>query len=789
MGHQFWAPLLCVLLSLAAIFGEKDAENTHTYIVRVQNDLKPSVFPDVEQWYSSTLRSLSSNPLDSEEPLTKQTRKAKDFLHLYKTVFHGFSARLTAQQSLELKNRTGVLAVLPDQLRQIQTTRSPQFLGLASTNPTGLWTESNSGSNVIIGIFDTGISPERRSFHDEGLGPVPPHWKGECVEGDKFTKKQCNKKIIGARYFNVGYEVGAGELKNTTDINSPRDADGHGTHTASTAAGRAINNASLLGFAKGVAVGIAPKARIAVYKICWTKGCMDSDILSAFDKAVEDGVHIISISVGGGAVPYNIDPIAIGSFGAMEKGILVSASAGNEGPNKMTVTNVAPWITTVGASTIDRSFPADLVLEDGTVITGASLYNGKPLPKKSYLPLIYAGNAPVDIKRAGSFSSATCMPDSLDKELVRGKIVVCDRGGVARVAKGQTVKEAGGVGVVIANVAPIGEGLIADAHLIPGIAITESAASRTANYLNSSKNPRARMVFRGTEVGVKPAPVVASFSARGPSIESTYILKPDVIAPGVNILAAWPDDVAPTELSSDTRRTEFNIISGTSMSCPHVSGVAALLKGAHPEWSPAMIRSALMTTAYMQDREGKQLLDEKSNHVSTVWDMGAGHVDPERAVDPGLVYDLTVNDYLNFLCSSDYSRQAITQIARKTVRCNPMQRKPWNFNYPAITIAFDKSGSSNSEVVVRRTVTHVSEGASSYTVTVTNPKGAIVTVDPAKINFKGKGEKHSYVVRIKAEKQTVLPGNEVTELGKLVWTDGGKHQVVSPVVVVWKNEV
>ncbi|KAG8389521.1 hypothetical protein BUALT_Bualt02G0238000 [Buddleja alternifolia] len=761
-------------------------EDTQTFIVRVQNDLKPSAFSDVEQWYKATLRSLSSTPFNSEN-----LQNSHDFLHVYKTVFHGFSAKLTPQQAQQLMKRPGVIAVLPDRLRQLHITRSPFFLGLSSTNPAGLLSESDSGSNVVIGIFDTGIWPERRSFHDEGLGPVPSNWKGECVEGEQFTKAHCNKKIIGARYFAAGYEARKGVINSSVELKSPRDSDGHGTHTASTAAGRAVSNASLFGYAKGVAIGVAPKARIAVYKICWKNGCMDSDILSAFDKAVEDGVNVISISVGGGAVPYNLDPIAIGSFGAMERGILVSASAGNEGPTKMTVTNVAPWLTTVGASTIDRRFLADLVLEDGRVINGASLYSGKPLPEKTYLPLIYGGNASASLtiggRRAGSFSAATCMADSLDEKLVRGKIVVCDRGGNARVAKGDVVRKAGGVGVVVANVAPIGEGLVADSHLIPGLAITESAGHTIREYMNSISNPRATMVFRGTVVGVKPAPVVASFSSRGPSVDSPYVLKPDVIAPGVNILAAWPDGVAPSELASDPRRTEFNVASGTSMSCPHVSGVAALLKGAHADWSPAMIRSAMMTTAYSQDSDGKPLLDEKSYNVSTIWDMGAGHVNPEKAVNPGLVYDITTDDYLNFLCASNFTRRDIRQIARRSVNCSKKHLKPWDLNYPAISVDFEATSEpSDLEIVVTRTVTHVSENAASYEVIVTDPKRATAIVNPKKMEFTKKGERKSYSVRIKAEKLAVTPGNTVTEVGKIAWSDG-RRQVVSPVVVVWKQ--
>ncbi|XP_055804581.1 subtilisin-like protease SBT1.5 [Solanum dulcamara] len=667
MGHPCHSLQAALFLTCSFFLTLIVAGDKQSYIIRVQNDLKPSVFSDVEQWYNSSLRSLRNNNL-----LKTDDDQDEEFLHVYKTVFHGFSARLTAKEAQDLASFHGVLSVLPDRLRQLHTTRSHHFLGLDSASPmsSNLVTEFDSGSNVVIGVLDTGIWPERPSFHDQGMGPIPSFWKGECTVGENFTKANCNKKIIGARYFTSGYVAKMGRMNSSTDIKSARDTEGHGTHTASTAAGRAVGDASFMGFAKGVAVGVAPKARIAAYKVCWKRGCMDSDILAGFDKAVDDGVNIISISIGGSAVPYNLDPIAIGSFGAMDKGIFISASAGNEGPRSMTVTNVAPWITTVGASTIDRKFPAHLVLGNGKRITGASVYRGDPLHDNNFhhLPLIYGGNASVDLRNgarhSSSFSAATCMPDSLDKERVRGKIVVCDRGGTPRVSKGEIVKEAGGVGVVVTNVAPMGEGLIADAHLIPGLGVTESAGNLIRDYINSNDNPKAAMTFYETQVGVKPAPVVASFSSRGPSAESNFVLKPDVIAPGVDILAAWPDGVAPTELSSDPRRTQFNIASGTSMSCPHVSGLAALLKGSHPYWSPAMIRSALMTTAYTQDQQGNPLLDEKSYNISTTLDMGAGHVDPKKAVDPGLVYDITVDDYLNFLCASNYSGRDIKQIAK-----------------------------------------------------------------------------------------------------------------------------
>ncbi|TXG49528.1 hypothetical protein EZV62_025403 [Acer yangbiense] len=448
------------------------------------------------------------------------------------------------------------------------------------------------------------------------------------------------------------------------------------------------------------------------------------------DKAIEDGVDIISMSLGGDTPPYQEDPIAIGSFGAMEKGVLVSLAAGNGGFEENTVSNVAPWMTTVGASTIDRAFPADLVLEDGTVLTGTSLiFKGKALSNTTYIPLFY-----------GFKEKNYCEPGSLKKSQVSGKIVVCDVG--LGVFQGVVVKEAGGVGVVSLNTPEEDEGLMAEPYMIPGLQITLSSREKLLNNINSTKNAGATMVFHGTKLGYKPAPVVAFFSSRGPNPLSNYVLKPDVIAPG-----------------------------------------------ADPDWSPAMIKSALMTTAYTHDHDGNPILDEKDLKETNVWGLGAGHVDPEKALDPGLVYDLTVEDYLGFLCASNYSTKDIKKISVRSVNCSLSKiENPWDLNYPAISVAFaDASESLKSEVLVTRTVTHVSDVASAtYKVSITSPNDVTVTVDPETLVFKEKGEKQSYKVKIQADKKMLFENKSKKndfDLGRLVWTDG-KHQVTSLIVLV-----
>ncbi|XP_006841510.2 subtilisin-like protease SBT1.5 [Amborella trichopoda] len=773
MENWIWVFVIFALWTCACSSSEQ--ERARTFIVRVQHDLKPTVFPTHEHWYKSM---ASSSPT------------AQNLIHLYHTVFNGFSAKLTPSQASQLSNHPAVLSLFEDRPRKLHTTRSPQFLGL-SQEPNTILPKSDYGSNLIIGVLDTGVWPERRSFSDTGVGPIPSRWKGECQDTYDFPKTLCNRKLIGARFFSGGYEAAAGAMNETLERKSPRDTDGHGTHTASTAAGNMVPRASALGYARGVASGMAPLARLAVYKVCWATGCFDSDILAAMDSAVNDGVDVLSMSLGGGAVPYYMDAMAVGSFGAVEQGVFVAASAGNEGPGEMTVTNVAPWITTVGAGTIDRGFPADVVLGDGRVISGVSIYRHKDTGRghatvSSPAPLIYAGTA----GHPGGFGPALCMENSLDPSSVQGKIVICERGSSPRASKGVEVKRAGGAGMILANSIADGEGLIADSHVLPAVGIGARAGDLLLQYTNqSSSPPQAKFIFRGTALGVHPAPIVATFSSRGPNPESHTILKPDLLAPGVNILAAWIDGLGPSGMPSDKRKAEFNVLSGTSMACPHVAGLALLLKGAHPEWSAAMVRSALMTTAYTRDNIGGTLHDEANGNLSTPLASGAGHVDPQKALDPGLVYDINTEDYIAFLCNSNYSETSIRTITKREVHCGT---KGWvgDLNYPAFTVVFE--GERVAEM--RRVVKNVGDNeVATYRVGVIEPKGVRVSVVPQELVFRRKGEELSYRVRVEkvgaeavaeAEEMIHFPGPESkVSHGTVTWTDG-KHVVRSPVTVV-----
>ncbi|KAG9160323.1 hypothetical protein Leryth_022655 [Lithospermum erythrorhizon] len=731
------------------------ASEKKTYIVHMVQSSMPASFEHHNEWFESSLRSVSSSA---------------EMLYTYSNALHGFSTRLSDEEVDELMNKPGVLGVFQEMRYELHTTRTPSFLGL--DRAAEFFPESNTISEVIVGVLDTGVWPESKSFDDTGMGPIPVSWKGECETGTNFTAADCNRKLIGARFFAKGYEATLGPVDESRESRSPRDDDGHGTHTSSTAAGSVVSGASLLGYAPGSARGMAPRARVAVYKVCWQGGCFSSDILAALEKAITDGVHVLSLSLGGGMSDYYRDSVAIGAFAAMEKGILVSCSAGNAGPSSYSLSNVAPWITTVGAGTLDRDFPASASLGNGKNISGVSLFRGEGLPNQ-LIPFVYAGNV------SNITNGNLCTMGSLIPEKVKGKVVLCDRGINARVQKGSVVKEAGGIGMVLANTASNGEELVADAHLLPATAVGEKSGDLIRKYILSDNDPKVTIFFEGTKVGIEPSPVVAAFSSRGPNSITPEILKPDLIAPGVNILAGWTGSEGPTGLPEDSRRVGFNIISGTSMSCPHVSGLAALLKGAHPDWSPAAIRSALMTSAYTVYKNGGQLQDIATGKPSTAFDHGAGHVNPVAALDPGLVYDLNVDNYLDFLCALNYSSPQISGLARRNFTCDPKKTYSVNdLNYPSFAVNLE--GQTGSSVKYTRTLTNVGS-AGSYKVSIMVPSETVkITVEPELLSFSESNEKKSYSVTFTTTSKAISQN----VFGRIEWLDG-KHVVGSPVAISW----
>ncbi|GER53378.1 subtilase family protein [Striga asiatica] len=700
--------------------------------------------------------------------------KAKDAIfYSYTRHINGFAATLEESEAFQISKHPNVVSIFLNRGRKLHTTRSWDFLGLEKNGEIragSLWKKARFGEDAIIGNLDTGVWPESKSFSDEGFGPIPSHWKGIC-QNDLDPSFHCNRKLIGARYFNKGYSSVAGPLNST--FQTPRDTEGHGSHTLSTAGGSFVPNASVFGFGNGTAKGGSPGARVAAYKVCWTpvggNECFDADILAAFDMAIHDGVHVLSVSLGGDPVPFHNDSVAIGSFHAVRRGIVVVCSAGNSGPGLGTVSNLAPWQITVGASTMDRQFPSYVVLGNKVQFKGESL-SAKSLPRKKTYPVISARNATA--ANATAEQAELCKPGTLDPNKVKGKILVCLRGENARVDKGEQAALAGAVGMVLANNKASGNEILADPHVLPASQINYTDGLALFSYISSARSPVARITKPTTQLGTKPAPFMAAFSSVGPNTITPEILKPDITAPGVSIIAAYTEAQGPTNQDFDTRRVEFNSVSGTSMSCPHVSGIVGLLKTLHPNWSPAAIKSAIMTTARTRDNTLKPV-ETASYSKATPFNYGAGHVQPNRAMDPGLVYDLSTSDYLSFLCALGYNKTQIQLFTKEPYTC-PRPISLVNLNYPSITIP-----NLNGSVTVSRKVKNVGPPG-IYKARVRSPRGVSVKIEPDMLRFEKVGEEKGFKVRVNARRQS--GGSKDYAFGQLIWSDG-RHYVRSPIVV------
>ncbi|OIW18289.1 hypothetical protein TanjilG_31429 [Lupinus angustifolius] len=627
-----------------------------------------------------------------------------------------------------------------------------------------------------------GVWPESKSFSDEGIGPVPTKWHGTCQTDTKnLDKFQCNRKLIGARYFSQGYEASDEykEVNNTTDLhlNTARDYESHGTHTLSTAGGNFVPGASVFGNGNGTASGGAPKSHVATYKVCWgpDTSCYDADILAAFDAAIGDGVDVLSISLGGGDgdPDYFQSGISIGSFHAVSKGIIVVAAAGNYGPDLKTVRNVEPWTLTVGATTIDREFNNYITLGDGQVFKGPSL-SESGLPSNELYPLINSLDAIA--KNATAQDAIQCQYGSLDPKKAHGKILFCIANhGEYTIDQGVEAVRVGAAGIILADYDFSWTSILLEPHVLPASHVNYTDGNNILTYIKHTKSPVATISRVKTELGIKPSPLIATFSSRGPNYMEPAILKPDITAPGNDIIAAYSEAAPPLSGTLDQRRTPFMILSGTSMACPHVSGIAALLKVVHPDWSPAAIKSAIMTTAIVEDNTGGPILDS-SLKKATPFDYGAGQIRPNNAVNPGLVYDLDTTDYLNFLCGRGYNSSTIKLFYKEPYTC-PESFNLADFNYPSITIINLDSEHPRS---VTRTLTNVGP-PSTYKVLINEHRQVETLVEPNILIFKEKGEKKKFKVTFKL-RPPLKEDQSHYFFGRLDWTNG-KHHVRSPFVV------
>nr|POE60559.1 subtilisin-like protease sbt1.9 [Quercus suber] len=734
------------------------SENSQTYIIHMDHTHKPESFLTHESWHHAILKSLSSSPADDKELL----------LYSYNHVMHGFSARLTPSQLSEIEESISHLATYPESFVKPMTTYSPKFLGLQENF--GIWPAASYGEDVIVGVVDSGVWPESESFDDKdflkegmevgleigiglgielgmetGIGSAELAAVGKsesgmeaCIGsaelsaggmeevgmelgmeackgstglvavgvGEKVDKSkvvwesELGKtdvesrigvvigKLIGARFYYKGILAqGSNAFEKgefAQDFNaseegeflSPRDFCGHGTHAASTTVGNHVPGVSYFGYARGTAIGVAPRARLAVYKVLWLDGHgVASDVLAGMEQAILDGVDIMSLSLGFNNGSYFTDLVALGSFSAIEKGIFVVCAAGNDFQFK-TVDNVAPWITTVGAGTLDRNFHAKMNLKNGVSNEGTSYF-----PESVFitdLPLYYGKD---------NVSKAICKDKTLDRKEVAGKVAICDG---SRLNVSQQIKEVERVGAY--------------------------AAIFTDIPLSYDK-----YIISNNEYSI-PSLILPTGSG---TLVKDRICTPEAHQSGNYDLV-----------------TNYKLMSGSSMATPHVAGVGALLKAVHPEWSPAAIRSAMMTTAYAMDNTGTILKSEHTKDFGSPIEFGAGHINPNKAMDTGLIYDMGFQDYIEFLCGVEHTKKQMS----------------------ALIMVVTNVG--NDKAVYRAHLENI-------------PTGLKISVKPRTLTFTRKYQTRSFVVNIELDREF-----SKVIYGFLKWIDQDSHIVSSSIVAI-----
>ncbi|KAF7056719.1 hypothetical protein CFC21_064099 [Triticum aestivum] len=674
----------------------------------------------------------------------------ESIVHSYRYGFSGFSAMLTESQARKIQKLPGVVSVKENTMVRMHTTRSWDFLGLSmgvdikqEQQPNELLAAANHGDGMIIGVIDSGVWPESQSFADDGYGPPPSKWKGTCQTGANFSAHDCNRKLIGARWY-AGADIDRRFLQG--DFLSARDSHGHGTHTASTAGGNVVHNTSFFGLAAGTARGGAPRARIAVYKACWGT-CSTASVLKGIDHAIHDGVDVLSLSLGS-----TDEMAALGTLGAVARGVPVIMAAGNDGPTEQTVQNSSPWLLTVAATTVDRSFLMVITLGDNRQFVAQSMYVADK-GGDEFSQLLY-------------YFNDRCDPDYINSTDIHGKVVFCYTPGPGSVSPppkyadiAATVRRNGGKGFIFSQNNLDSLDLYAiKGPALPCVPLDFKTSYQIAVYCNRIGIPKIKISTTRTTSGSEiAAPRIAAFSSRGPSPIYPGVLKPDIAAPGVYILAAAAQ-------SGDYKSLGVSYVfdSGTSMACPHISGIVALLKSVHPDWSPAALKSALMTTAHTMDSHGVPI-EANGNRakIADPFDYGAGSVNPTKAADPGLIYDISASDYLEFFnCPKGFVSNN---------NCTPP-----DLNLPSIAIPGLKTS-----VTVVRTVTNVGQPNAVYKAFLEPPPGVKMAVEPAVLVFSNARRMQSFKVIFRATRR--IQGSYT--FGSLAWHDGGAHLVRIPIAV------
>ena len=604
----------------------------------------------------------------------------------FQTVYGGVAAQVPANAVADLLKVSGVVAVQNDNLEQ-PLSDATQFIGATAVWPT-LGGQDQAASNVIVGIIDTGIWPEHPSFanHDLPPAPVPPSGSYGCQFGDgtdtahlgpTFT---CNRKLIGAYAFTNTYMalIGAipGEFcNNATKKCSARDPEGHGTHTSSTAAGDRVDSAMLYGVERGPVSGVAPGARVIMYRVCLAQGCFNSDSVAAVQQGIKDDIDVINYSISGGGNPYT-DAVELAFLDAFHAGISVNASAGNSGPSARTVDHGGPWVTTVGASTSNRFFTSTLHLTAGTAtfdMPGVTVTNG------------IVSATPVVLAESITGEDSRCQTQ-LAAGTATGKIVACRRGINARVDKGFNVAAGGAAGMILYNFGR--QDVETDNHWLPAIHVDGPSTALLA-FITGHTNVTATWA-QGTETATQ-GDVMAAFSSRGPQAD---FIKPDITAPGIQVLAGMTPQ--PTGITNGPAGNLYQAIAGTSMSSPHAAGASALIKAAHPSWTPAMIKSALMTSA------AQTAVKEDGVTPADPFDVGSGALRVNLAVNPTVVFDET---FANFTLSAG----------------DPLHRI--DLNLPSVN-----ASTMTGTITTKRTLKNVTGEDQTLRVAIQSPTGASIFV-------------------------------------------------------------
>ncbi|KAK8955124.1 hypothetical protein KSP40_PGU019293 [Platanthera guangdongensis] len=640
-----------------------------------------------------------------------------------------------------------VVSVFPSKRKRLHTTRSWNFLGFPSSVP-----RAPFESDVIIGMIDSGIWPESKSFDDTGFGPPPSKWKGVytgelSVQGEADVRqlrvheyylqklsRPCLQPPLEEDHWSpiLPLQYNTCRRRNTLTARQFGPRNSHILHCG----GHWCPPCKLFRPCRGHCSRRGTVCKNRSLQSCW-HGCYDADILSAFDDAIADGVDIISISIGTqGVIDYFNNSIAIGSFHAMKKNILTSSSAGNAGPNRSTIENYAPWMLTVAASTIDRKFTAQTQLGDGLNYKGLAI-NTLGLNGVMY-PLIYGGDAPNASAGVSPSNSSTCDLGTLDGKLVKGKVVLC-----SEVRSGLGPRLAGAVGAIMQ-----GNSLndYADQFLVPVVVLGSNDTTHILNYVKKFSNNPTASISKSRGMFDPEAPYVVSFSSRGPNPLTSNILKPDLAAPGVSILAAWKPSPG----------VDYVIFSGTSMACPHASGAAAYES-----------QNARCSTAHVMS---------PSKNVDAEFAYGAGQLNPLAATKPGLVYDVGEKDYVTMLCAEGYNATNLRAITGDSSACTSATNATvLGLNYPSVALLV-KHGKSFSNSF-QRTVTNVGNSNSIYKATVSAPACIKISVEPDILYFETLFEKKSFIIKIEGDaKETILSAS-------LIWSDGF-YNVRSPIVVV-----